>query len=165
MAKSHDPITQHMRRLPCQQSDTVLWWKRQSLRRWRIKTNDMQKHPTICSKIWRLHQRPPNDNVPNAKLKSLYNVAKIAWMLKYGMTKFSPHLINSVLVEARHAFKMPAFNTIRDRFTKKSTPPKPPQINKKQPGMCCLHPSIFLIQVWINKQYIRTGSWAYLVIG
>ena len=39
----------------------------------------------------------PNDNGPNAKLKSLYNVAKSAWMLEYGTTKFSRHLMNSVL--------------------------------------------------------------------
>ena len=29
-----------------------------------------------------------NDNVPNAKLRSLYNVTKSAWMLKYGTTIF-----------------------------------------------------------------------------
>ena len=46
----------------------------------------------------------PNYNGPNAKLKSLYNVAKSAWMLKYGTKKFSPHHTNSVLVEAWNAF-------------------------------------------------------------
>ena len=30
----------------------------------------------------------PNDNGPNAKLKSLYNVSKIVWMLKYGQKRF-----------------------------------------------------------------------------
>ena len=29
-----------------------------------------------------------NDNVPYSKLKSLYNVAKNVWMLKYGTTNF-----------------------------------------------------------------------------
>ena len=47
-----------------------------------------------------------NDNSPNARLKSLYNVAKSAWMLKYGTTKFSPHHMNSVLVEEWDLFKM-----------------------------------------------------------
>ena len=48
----------------------------------------------------------PNDNVSNAKLKSIYNVGKSVWMLEYGMTKFSPHHMNSVLVEAWYALKM-----------------------------------------------------------
>ena len=39
-----------------------------------------------------------NDNGSNAKLKSLYNEVKAAWMLKYG-TEFSlPQHMNSVLV-------------------------------------------------------------------
>ena len=33
-----------------------------------------------------------NDNVPNAKLKSLYNVEKSVWMLKYGM-KIHRHML------------------------------------------------------------------------
>ena len=39
-----------------------------------------------------------NDNGPNAKVKSLYNVAKSAWMLKYGTKFFLHHHMNSVLV-------------------------------------------------------------------
>ena len=42
----------------------------------------------------------PNDNGPNTKLKSLYNVAKSVCMLEYGTTQFPPHHMNSVLVEA-----------------------------------------------------------------
>ena len=69
----------------------------------------------------------PNDNVPNAKLMSLYNMSKSAWMLKYGTTKFSPHHMKSVLVEAWYAFKMSAGNIIRDRFLKNiPTPLIPP---------------------------------------
>ena len=30
----------------------------------------------------------PNDNEPNAKLKSIYNEVKYVWMLKYGMNFF-----------------------------------------------------------------------------
>ena len=30
----------------------------------------------------------PNDNEPNAKLKSIYNEVKYVWMLKYGMEYF-----------------------------------------------------------------------------
>ena len=41
-----------------------------------------------------------NDNGTNAKLKSLLNVAKDAWILKYGTTKFLPHQMNSILVES-----------------------------------------------------------------
>ena len=65
----------------------------------------------------------PNDNGTNAKLKSLYNLAKIVCMLKYGMTKFSPHHMNSVLVEAWDAFKMSYSNIIRDIFTKTNLTP------------------------------------------
>ena len=61
----------------------------------------------------------PNDNGPNAKLKSLYNVAKSTRMLKYGMTKFSPQHMKFVLFEALDAFKMPSGNIIGDSFAKK----------------------------------------------
>ena len=57
-----------------------------------------------------------NDNSPNAKLKSLYNVAKSAWMLKYGTKKFSPRHMNSVLVEAWVTLKVSSGNIIRDIF-------------------------------------------------
>ena len=71
----------------------------------------------------------PNDNVPNAKLKSLYTVAKSVWIPKYGTTKFSPHHMNSVLVEAWDAFKMSASNIIRDSFAKtKILPLRPPNL-------------------------------------
>ena len=49
MAKIHDPILQHMWPLPCQQSDTVIFWTGQSLQRWRTKKNDVQKHPNYGS--------------------------------------------------------------------------------------------------------------------
>ena len=60
----HDPILKRMRSLPCQKSDTVLWWTCQSLRRWRPKTNDVQKHPTLCTGCRRLHQRQPQREWP-----------------------------------------------------------------------------------------------------
>ena len=69
-----------------------------------------------------------NDNVPNTKLKSIYNVKKSAWMLKYGTTKFSPHHMKSVLVEAWYAFKMSAGNIIRDIFEKKLPTLRPPNL-------------------------------------
>ena len=65
----------------------------------------------------------PNDNGPNAKLKSIYNVAKSTLMLKYGTTKLSPHQMNYVLVEAWDAFNISAGNIIRDRFAKTKLPP------------------------------------------
>ena len=39
-------------------------------------------------------------------------------MMKYEMTKFSPHHMNYVLVEAWDFFNMSAGNIIRDRFAK-----------------------------------------------
>ena len=60
----------------------------------------------------------PNDNGPNYKLKSLYNVAKSPWMLKYGTTMSSPHHMNSILVEAWDAFNISAGNIIMDIFEK-----------------------------------------------
>ena len=41
----------------------------------------------------------PNDNGPNSKLKTLYNILKAKWMLKYGTTRFQPNHMNYVLVE------------------------------------------------------------------
>ena len=63
-----------------------------------------------------------NENVPNSKLKYLYNVVKSACILMYGRIKFSPHQMNSVLVEACYAFKVFVSNIIRDRFVKQSYP-------------------------------------------
>ena len=40
----------------------------------------------------------PNDNRTNSKLKSLYNILKAKWMLKYGTTRFQPHHMNYILV-------------------------------------------------------------------
>ena len=60
----------------------------------------------------------PNDNGPNYKLKSLYNVKNIKWLLKYGTKKFSPHHINSALVESWDTFKVSSGNIIRYRFAK-----------------------------------------------
>ena len=65
----------------------------------------------------------PNYNGPNAKLKSLYNMEKSAWMLKYGMKKFSPHHMNSVLIEAWGAFNISSGKIIRDIFSKIIYPP------------------------------------------
>ena len=48
----------------------------------------------------------PDDYGQNAKLKSLYNVAKIKWLLKYGMKGFSSHHMSSALVEAWDSFKV-----------------------------------------------------------
>ena len=60
----------------------------------------------------------PNENGPNSKLRSLYNVAKSAWMLKHGTKSFSPHHMNSVLVEAWNAFNVSAGNIVRENFAK-----------------------------------------------
>ena len=60
----------------------------------------------------------PNYNSPNSKLNSIFNVAKTAWLLKYETTKFSPHYMNSVLVEAWDAFEVSSGNIIGDIFAK-----------------------------------------------
>ena len=68
----------------------------------------------------------PKYNDKNYKLESLYNVAKIVWMPKYGTIKFSPHHMNSVLVESWDPFNMSAGNIIRDSFAKTKLPPLSP---------------------------------------
>ena len=65
----------------------------------------------------------PNDNGPNSKMKSIYNVTKSAWIMNYGTTKFSPHHMNFVLVEAWDDFRMSYGNTIRQIFAKKNYSP------------------------------------------
>ena len=68
----------------------------------------------------------PNENGPNVKLKSRYNDAKVSWMLNYGMEKFLPRRMNSILVEAWGAFKVSTEKIIRDSFVKKKLPPLSP---------------------------------------
>ena len=104
----------------------------------------------------------PNDNVPNAKLKSLYNEVTSVWMLKYGTKKCLPCHMNSILLEAWDAFRVSAGNIIREIFVKtKLPPPCLSQIDNKYPGMCFLHPSIFWIQGWINQKDITPHSCTY----
>ena len=67
-----------------------------------------------------------NDNLPNYKPKSLYNLAKSAWILKYETKKFSLHHINYVLVEAWDDFKVSVGNIIGYRFSKTMVPPLSP---------------------------------------
>ena len=122
MAEIHEPILQRMRFLSCQQSDTVIWWERQSLWRWCTKKNDVKNTQPFVIKSDDSIKDHPNDNGPNAKMKSLYNVAKSVWTMNYGITKFSPHHMNYVLVEAWDAFNISAGNIIRDSFSKKSYP-------------------------------------------
>ena len=107
----------------------------------------------------------PNDNGPNAKLKSLYNEMKSAWMLKYSMTKFLPHHMESILVEEWDTFKVSYKKLIRDSFvkTKPPPPPQPSQLNHEYPGIHCLHSRIFWIQGWRNQQYITPHICTYWV--
>ena len=60
----------------------------------------------------------PNENGPNSTLKALYNVLKAKWMLKYGTTRFQPHHMNSVLVEAWDALNLSYGNIIVDSFAR-----------------------------------------------
>ena len=104
-----------------------------------------------------------DDNGPNSKLNSLYNVEKDACVLNYGTTKFLPHQTNSVLVEAWDAFNVSAGNTTRDSFAEKKLPPPPhpSRLNNKYPGIGWLHPSMFWSQGWRNQQYITEKSCTY----
>ena len=65
----------------------------------------------------------PNDNGPNSKLESLYNVVKSNFLHRDGTAKFSPHHMKSVLVEAWDVFKVSAGNIIRENFAKSMLPP------------------------------------------
>ena len=67
-----------------------------------------------------------NDNGPNAKLKSIYNVEKSTWMMKYGTKKFSPRHMHSILFEAWDTFNISSGNIIGDRFSKTELPPLSP---------------------------------------
>ena len=60
----------------------------------------------------------PKDNVPNVKLKSLYNMEKSSWILKYAMKKFLPHYMKSVLIESWDTFKVSAGNIVKGNFAK-----------------------------------------------
>ena len=67
------------------------------------------------------------NNVPNFKLKYLYNVEKSVWMLKYGAKHISTHHMNSVSVEACDSFKVFARNIVREIFLKTNLHPlRPP---------------------------------------
>ena len=55
-------------------------------------------------------------------MKSHYKAAKVSWIMKYGTTKRLPHHMNSILVQARDAFKVYSGNIIRDRFVKTNIP-------------------------------------------
>ena len=115
-----------MWRLPCQQSDTLLRWKRYSLQRPRPNTNEKQKIQPFILKAGDSINDQPNDNRPNSKLKSLYNILKAKWMLKYGTTRFQPHHMKSVLVEAWEDFTVSYGNIIRDSFAKNHLRPLSP---------------------------------------
>ena len=113
-----------MQHIPCQKSDTVLWWTRQSLRRWRTKTNDVKNIQPFFLKPGDSIRDQLNYDGPNSKLKSLYNVEKSAWMLKYGTKKFtSPH-------ELRLGWSMGFLQDVscqhrQGQLCKKNLPPPP----------------------------------------
>ena len=68
----------------------------------------------------------PNDNGPYSILKVLYNISKAKWMVKYGITRFKPHYMNTVLVEAWDAFKVSSGNIIVNSSAKTHTLPLSP---------------------------------------
>ena len=78
----------------------------------------------------------PNDNGPNAKLKSLYNVAKSAWMLKYGTTDFSPH--HMILSWFNHGIlsSCQLVTSVETYLIKKMYPPLIPKDLTKNTQVC-----------------------------
>ena len=73
----------------------------------------------------------PNENRPNSKINSLYNVLKAKWMLNYGTTRFQPHHMKSVLVEIWETFTVSAGNIIRYSFSNMNIlPVSPPNMIK-----------------------------------
>ena len=78
----------------------------------------------------------PNDNGPNLTLKDLYNISKANRILKYGTTRFQPHHMKYVLVEAWGAFNVSSGNIIVDSFAKTHLLPLiPPNMIKKTQAM------------------------------
>ena len=131
MAKNHDPILHHICGASPANNQILLFDGHNS------HFNDGALRQMMCKNIQifviessNSIKNQPNDNGPNAKLKSLYNVAKTTWVLKYETTKFSPHHMNSLLVEAWYDFKVSSVNTIRDSFAKTNIPPLiPPNLS------------------------------------
>ena len=68
----------------------------------------------------------PNENGPNSKINSLYNVLKAKWMLNYGTMRFQPHHMNYILFETWEAFTVSDGNIIRDILAKTHQPPLVP---------------------------------------
>ena len=123
MAKIHSPIIQRMWRLPCQQSDIVLDGHDSHFGDGALRKMMCKNIQPFVLKSGNYINSQPIDNVPNAKLKSIYNVVKSMCMLKCGTKRFSPHHMNSILVEAWDSFKISSGNIIRDSFAKTKLPP------------------------------------------
>ena len=68
----------------------------------------------------------PNDNGQNVKLKSIYNEAKSEWMLKYRTANFSPHHMNTILVESWDAFRVSSGKVKMYNFAKTKLSPLSP---------------------------------------
>ena len=121
-----------------------------------------QKLQPFVLKVFESIHFHTNDNGPNEKLKSLYNVAKAAWILKYGTKCF--YLNTWTLSWWKHGTpSMCQLKTSSGTALKKNLPPLSPPDFKKKPGMFYLHTSTFWTQGWINQQYITPDSWAYWV--
>ena len=58
-------------------------------------------------------------------------MANGAWMMKYGMAKFSPRHMTYILVGAWDALNVSSVNITRERFVKTNLPPlSPPRLTK-----------------------------------
>ena len=121
---------------PCQQSDTLLRWKRYSILQLRPTTNAKKNiHPFIFKAGVSINDHT-NENGPNSKLKALYNTSKAKCMVKYGTSGFQPQHMNSILVETWEAFMVSDGKIIRERLAKTQLPPLSPPNTKTNTQEC-----------------------------
>ena len=83
---------------------------------------DNQNIQTFFLKAGDSVNNQPNDNIINSKLKFHYNEVKYEWILNYGMKRFLPYHMNSILMESWDGFKVSFGNVIR-KILEKITPP------------------------------------------
>ena len=107
---------------------------------WRLPCHDKNAKKNIQHFIFKAGDSindQKNDNMPNEKLKALYNTSKAKWMMNYGTPRFQPHHMKYVLVETRESFMVSAGNIIRDSSAKTQLSPLRPS-NKKTNTQACI---------------------------
>ena len=131
-------------------STTAHWYK------YNAKTSNLfyWKHATKSTTIPTIMAQ-----IPNWSLSTTWLSLRVCWSM--GREIFtSPH-------ELRLGGSMGFLQGVHQQHNQgylcenKATPPHPSWLYNKYSGMCCLHPSIFWSQGWINQQYITPHSWTY----